>query len=949
MSNFVWSVIKKYGVEKVEKPDVVSIKQICTKMIINSKGLSSSNLVKRTNPLTLLNFYMKSFFTLLTLLVTIAILCPTNAHAQAVNQAVVAQVRSILTSKGLDENEVKSRLMSKGIDVEKMTPEELVKNKATIEQIVNEMEAENKSTKTPGNASSVKSPASPIDTVIINNVPVEVSKKEAAADNVTKAVQETVSPSAIYGHKMFKEKSLEVYRVSKDASPPENYVLAPGDKINILIFGRSQADLNFEINSAGFIQPSQMPKIFLSGLTLKQAKEMLISRFSTYYVFDAGQFVLTLNTSRTLTVNVFGEVERAGSYTTSALNTALTALSVSGGPSEIGSVRNIQIIRGSTRKTLDVYAFMRNPLVQYDYYLQNNDIIYVPPADKLITLEGAVNRQMQFELKQGEGLKELLEYAGGLKVDAYTEFLQVQRIENNKIVLNDHKLNDILNGKSVLELRNGDIVRIRSINAPLKSFVKISGAVQYVGNYDLSSTPTIKSLIEKARILPEAKKDQAFLIRKKLDQTSEVISVPLEDILAGKKSDINLQQEDSVLVYEQSRYVDQFGISVVGEVRNPFERSFRYDQSISIQEAIELAGGLKPVAANFGYIYRTNPFNAKKTEYIAVDFKQDFKQSLKPGDKLVILNKDAYELESTVAITGDVAKPVVLRYDASLNVKDLIRIAGGLTVSSNPQFVEVFRLNFAVGQAPTRSLINIALNDKLEPGDASFNLQPFDVVVVRRTTDFNLQEVVEVTGEVQKAGPFAKRSNRYHFSDLIQDAGGFTDVADVYNVKLIRYADSTGIVAFNAEDAMKNKSDLKKDPILVEGDYVIVPKFDNTVTIEADGTNYVLGADQKYLTITYQGLASSKKYINKYAAGFADREGRKYIRVIRQSGLQEASRKGFLFTKHPMVKPGDRIAVSFLAMDEKQKRQVKPLDWDKFVTRILAAFTTLALIQAYVK
>ena len=896
---------------------------------------------------------MKPLLKLITLLLIISFLSPADTMAQAANPAVIAQVRAILSSKGLDENEVKARLMSKGIDVDKMTQEDLVKSKSIIEQTVNEMEAEKKAAKpsTPSTTSTASTPLtfsttakSPLDTLITDTISVEISKKEAAAALLADEVLDNVSPSSIYGHKIFREKSLEIYRVSKDASPPDNYVLAPGDKINILIFGRSQADLSFEINSAGFIQPSQMPKIFLSGLTLKQAKEMLIGRFSTYYVFDAGQFALTLNTSRTLTVNVFGEVEKAGSYTTSALNTALSALSVSGGPTEIGSVRNIQIIRGSIRKTLDVYSFMRDPAIQFDFYLQNNDIIYVPTSDKLITVEGAVNRQMRYELKQGEGLKELLEYAGGLKVDAYTELLQIQRIENNKVVLNDYKLNDILSGKSSLELKNGDIVKIKSINSPLKTFVKISGAVQYGGSYELSSTPTIKSLIEKARITPEAKKDQAFLIRKKLDQTSEVISLALEDILTGKKNDINLQQEDEVLVYEQSRYVDQFGIAVVGEVRNPFERAFRYDQTISIQEAIELAGGLKPVAANFGYIYRTDPFNAKKTEYIAIDFKQDFKESLKPGDRLVILNKDAYELESSVTITGDVAKPAVLRYDASLGVKDLIRIAGGLTLSSNPQFVEVFRLNFTVGQAPTRSLITVPINDQLEPTDGGFKIQPFDVIVVRRTPDFSLQETVEIAGEVQKAGPFAIKSKRYHFSDLIQDAGGFSAHADIYNVKLIRYLDGTGVIAFNAEQAMQNKEDIKKDPILLKGDYINVPTIDNVVTIETAGTNYLLGQGQKALNITYQGPASSKHYISKYAGGFADKEGKKYIRVIRQNGLQEATTTGFIFRKHPVVRPGDRIAVSFLVKEEKQKREVKPLDWDKLVTRLLAVGTTLALI-----
>jgi hypothetical protein len=131
-----------------------------------------------------------------------------------------------------------------------------------------------------------------------------------------------------------------------------------------------------------------------------------------------------------------------------------------------------------------------------------------------------------------------------------------------------------MSGKIKLDLTNGDVVRLKSINAPLKNYVRINGAVDYVGDYALASTATITSLLQKAKLKPEAKKDQAFLLRKKLDQTTEVIAINLEAILGGRDRDIVLQQEDEVLVYEQARYVDQFKISIVGEVRNPFERAF---------------------------------------------------------------------------------------------------------------------------------------------------------------------------------------------------------------------------------------------------------------------------------------------------------------------------------------------------------------------------------------
>ena len=879
-----------------------------------------------------------------------------DSFAQNVPTTVIAQVQAMLRSKGLSEEEVKARLKAKGLDVDKMSQEELVKNRAEIEKTISEMEAEKNSGKTASETNvGVKEGkdlgVSPKENLnVVSNAVVPTSKVEMISDKVQEAIADKLPPSAIYGHNIFREKSIEVYRVSKDASPPDSYVLAPGDKINILIFGKSQADLSYEINTGGFIQPNLMPKIFLSGLTLKQAKELLVSKFSTFYIFNSDQFALVLNTSRTLSVNIFGEVEKVGTYTTSALNTALNALSVSGGPTEIGTVRNIQIIRGSTKKVLDVYSFMTNPIEQFEFFLQNNDIIYVPAAEKVVTLEGAVNRPMRYELKTGEGLKELIGFAGGLRPDAFTEIVQVQRIENNKVVLNDYSYADVISGIIRLELSNGDFVRLKSINAPLKNYVRINGAVDYAGDYSLTSTGTIAELLQKAKLKPEAKKEQAFLLRKKLDQTTEVISLNLDNILSGKETDLKLQQEDEVLVYEQARYVDQFKIAVVGEVRNPFERAFAYDKGLTIKEALELAGGLKTEASKSGYIYRTDPFNAKKTTYLPVDINITSNEKLFPGDRLVILNKDVYLLESSISITGDVNKPVNLRYDPSLKLNDLIKLAGGLTISSNPKYVEVFRLGFIVGEAPTRSLIQVPLNNTLEP-NAEFSLQPFDVVVIRKTPEFGLQETISISGEVNKEGPFVLESKSYHFSDLIEDAGGFNKFADVYNTSLVRYNEGKGVIAFNALDAMQNKRDKQKDPVLLAGDYVVVPRLDNIVTIEPGGTNYLLAENQKVINITFQGEASARWYVRKYAGGFANRQDRKYFRVIRQNGMQEASKGWAIFRRHPKVKSGDRVVLSYQTKEEREKtkREVKPLDWDKFVTRILAAFTTLALIQAYVK
>jgi protein involved in polysaccharide export with SLBB domain len=976
----------------------------------------------------------RSFFISMLFFVFIIFSFSINSYAQNVNPQAMSQVRSLLSSKGLSEAEVIARLKSRGLDVENMTEADLIKNRSIIEQTVAEMEAEKKA-KTQAPASKTEKPIQVVEAVVEKPI---VSVKEVKSDILAKSIDPAVPlpPSDIYGHKIFRDNSIEVYRVSKDANPPESYVLAAGDKINIVIFGKSQADLQYEVNVAGFIQPTNMPKIFLSGLTLKQAKDLLSLRFSTFYFFNKDQFALTLNTSRTLNVNIFGEVEKAGSFTTSALNTALNALSASGGPTNFGTVRNIQIIRGDIKKVLDVYAFMRNPILQFDFYLQNNDIIYVPPAQKIISLAGAVNRPMRYELTVKEGLVELLDYAGGLKTDAFTDFVQLQRYENNIAVIKDYSLRDIISGKIKLELLNGDAITIKSINSELKGFVKVTGAVDYPGNYELSSTKTVKELILKSKLKPEAKIDQAYIVRKRLDQTNEIIPISLNEILNNKLPDFKLVIEDELIVYEQSTFIDQFTISVAGEVRQPFTKSFKVTDTISIQSAITIAGGLKPnatdfayiyrtsplktkkteyipvklnsltysevlqpgdkliilnkdtyefdfnvsidgevnnpqslrfdksltikdllliaggktiKAANFGYIYRTSPFERNVTKYLPINLETNLSTTLEPGDKLIVFNKEVYQFESSIAISGDVKNPTNLRFDESITLSGLLKIAGGFTLSSNPTFVEIFRLEFEIGKTPKRVLLKIDINDQFEPINTTFSLQPFDIVVVRRIQDFGLQETVQISGEVNKEGPFLLKSKKYHFSDLITDAGGTTQFADLKNTTLIRYNKETGIILFNAAEALNNKRSMKIDPVLINGDFIVVPKINNIISIENFGTNYLLAEGQKNITIVYQGNKSAIWYINKYAGGFVDHSNKKIIKVIRKNGLQESTRKWLFFRSHPRIFSGDKLLVSYELEKAKEEKDKKAFDWEKFTNKILALGTSIALITLYSK
>lgn len=718
---------------------------------------------------------MKSLVLKISFLLALCITCTTLVNAQKVSSQAYNQIVSALASKGISEAEMRDALSDKGIDVANMTEEEILKNKSIIEKTVVELEAKKKQVakELPQALSASKQ-----DTLEMNNLSVVTKKVEQSATKVQ------VQQVGIYGHQLFQDNTIDIFRVSKDASPSDNYVLGAGDKINVIIFGKSQADLRYEINAEGYIQPASMPKIFLGGLTLKQARELLTNRFSTYYIFNHDQFALTLNTSRTLTVNIFGEVGKAGTYTTSALNTALNMLAVSGGPNEMGTVRNIQIIRGGEKKIFDIYSFLLNPASQFDFYLQNKDIIYVPAAEKIVSIQGAVHRPLRYELKANEQLKELIEFAGGLTVDAYNEWVQIDRIENNQRVVRDYSLSSILKGTSTLNLQNGDTVRIKSIYANVKQTISITGAVEYPGTYDLNANPNGAILLKRAKLLSEAKLDQALLTRTNTDRSKQVIPVSLLALMAD--SSFHFQAEDSLLVYNQAYFIDQFSLKIYGEVRNPGDLT--YDPKLSLKDVITHAGGatFKANLSNvevFRVDFQANEKPLTKLIPLVLDEQFNVKNNpafqLRPFDIIVLRSVPEFKLQEYVQVSGEVRLPgayLLPNKKHSFYLSDLIKKAGGITDladEDNIMLTRVLDTPTVIGYQ-SEKVLKHAHNDDYDP-----ILLPEDMVTVTRKSN----TISIANGGINFIGNAAdlkmmyvkgKRANWY----IENFTGGFNERAD---------------------------------------------------------------------------------------------------------------------------------------------------------------------------
>ena len=641
---------------------------------------------------------MKKFF-----LAALLILLSLAGVAQTITPSMMNMARTELAKRGLEEEEVRARLMEEGIDVDNIPPTQYASYRNQVIGILNKMQQEKAAANAAANAALFATPstaaydmyAAPV--ISAEEAP-QTTTGEAEAEKALKTAldENKVSPTAgkdIYGHSLFTGKSMDVFRTTDGAQAPDTYVLGEGDEIHISIFGGSQTEIHQRIAADGSIQPVGAAKIFLKGMTLAQGRQAIRTKLAQHYSFRQDQIAVTITTARTVTVSIYGEVGVQGGFTLSALNTAFNALAAAGGPTAIGSVRNIQIHRGGKTGHLDLYAYMTNPAQAGWYDLQNGDVIYVPVAQRVVSVTGAVNRPMRYEILDDESLKDAIGYAGGLTADALTDFVQVERLENGEKKYLEYNLAEVLSGSKKVYLANGDTVRVRTANQPMENYVSISGDVYYGGEFDLEKNSSLAKLIENAKPSYTARTDYVFVERTKSDETVEVLTVPFPGV--NGNPDFRLQARDAVFVLQQSNFRDVDTIAVTGQVRKPFTKEYGLKDRMTVAQAIEYADGLKPSVFPVAYIFRRDVSNPSKMEYLRIALDKDGDKLLQPGDELRIYDNTTYTNVGEVSVSGAVKNPFGTPYDPALTVRNLLEMAGGFEVGAAYDRVEVFRVNLS--------------------------------------------------------------------------------------------------------------------------------------------------------------------------------------------------------------------------------------------------------------
>ena len=889
-----------------------------------------------------------------------------------IGQSITEQAaKEELARRGLadQENRIMSELLEQGIDINNVNvnnPTEVARVQKALEDIIAKIEAEKKVDIQGGstiintdNAKGAGEGDTPKidDKEVIDAVKDGATVDEAISDQIREK-EEVALPNAVtYGQHIFRSQSVKFYNKSSDAKAPSSYVLGPDDKVAISIWGLSVYNQSFTISEDGHISPFPDLRIYLSGIKLSDARKLIKSKMDRYVRFRKDDFDVSVLASRTINVNISGEVFNYGNFNVSALNNAFNALVAAGGPTNIGSVRKIQLKRsGEPSKTLDIYNYIQDPIVGDDFFLQENDYIFVPVAEKLVTIIGAVKRPFRYELLPNETLSDLINFAGGLRSNALSRNIQIERRVGDKLEIIDVDYDQSASKNFILQ--NGDKLNVQSVESEVEKMVTISGAVDLPGTFSFIENMTLLDLVNKARLKENAITETVYLQRLNPDQITiryEVLDLRSAIESPNGAANVKLQKGDKLTIKALSSFTERASFEVSGAVRVEGQFPITDNGGLRVSDAIFLSGGLsKDALDDYAYIYRKISPASAELEYVPIKLKVALYNPssaenilIQPNDRLVIYDKNRFKEDFFVEIAGEVLNPVKLKYDPSLKLQDALRLAGGLKTESNPERVNIYRVDFSDVNETKVLAANLRINkDLVIEGAEGFELQPFDQIIVRRAPDFELLRNVTVVGEVKFPGNYVLTKDNTKIVDILKDAGNVTDEAFIKGIKLFRSKDEVGYIIFDLEDAMKNPESFN-NIILQDGDRIELPKLNSLVSISG-----ATKADELYSgSITKTGVQTfpfekgknAKYYIDKYAGGVNDRGDKSKIIVEYANGEVKKVKRFLFFRDYPDVKPGSKITIGLKAVkkEDGSNGEKNDIDWGGVLADSIAQATTI--------
>ena len=481
--------------------------------------------------------------------------------------------------------------------------------------------------------------------------------------------QELFREDQVFGRNIFNTKNLTFEPSSNLATPP-NYRLGPGDEVIIDIWGASQNTIRQQISPDGTINIDKIGPVYLSGQTVSQANTYLKKALNKIYSGLANasdptsDIRLTLGNTRTIQINVMGEVIQPGTYSLSSFSSVFHALYRAGGVSDIGSLRNVQLVRNGRKiATVDVYEFIMKGRTQDDIRMQEGDVVIVPAYEALVKISGKVKRPMRYEMKKDESLSTLIAYAGNFEADAYIQSLRIVRQNGQEYEVNTVKSIDY----SVYKMRNGDIVTAEAILNRFTNKLEVRGAVYRPGIYQLNGQlNTVRELVSEAQGLTgDAFLNRSVLYRQREDLTTEVLPVDIRSIMNGTSPNIALQKNDILYIPSIHDLEDRGGITIYGEVAKP--ESYPYADNMTLEDLIIQAGGLREAASTVRVdVARRikDPNSTISTDTIGKMYSFSLKDGfvidgqpgfvLQPYDEVYVRRSPGYQAQQNVSVGGEI-------------------------------------------------------------------------------------------------------------------------------------------------------------------------------------------------------------------------------------------------------------------------------------------------------
>lgn len=695
---------------------------------------------------------------------------------------------------------------------------------------------------------------------VVNNVGLY---NEQTQDSLQMYMESLTTAKKIFGHDIFNKENL-TFEPNMNMATPANYTLGAGDQVIIDVWGASQKTFDCTVSPDGLIVIEDVGPIRVGGLSVQAATAAIKSKLGQFY--GGSRVNLSVGQTRTIQVQVVGEVEMPGTYSLSGLASAFNALYAAGGINDIGTLRNIKVYRQNrVLTTVDVYDYLINGNSSSDVRLQDKDIIVVGPYDCLVQIDGKVKRPMYYEMRSTESVKQLLRFSGGYTGDAYTKNIRLSRKggeERSIYTIDEFEMG----GFAVMD---GDEVYVDSVVMKFSNMVEVRGAVNHAGQFQLGNNiQSVKELIEAADGLREdAYTERAVMHRQRSDLSLEMVGVDLKGIMEGTAADVALQKNDMLFIPSKTEMRGKWVLNVKGEVVYPGQYPFA--DNTTIQDIILQSGGLTD-AASLAHVnvYRriSDPTATQDNDLLAEQFSfrldenyniinKDTVFYLKPYDEVNIRRSPSYEEQQNVFVNGCInfaGSYSMTRKDYRLS--DLVKAAGGFT-----------SLAYVPGARLTRRLTE---DERVQRDNAMRQAQ------------------IQLYEQALKA----------------ENAKMDFEKADTL-LSMKMSLDDTYPVAVDLDKAVATPGG-SYDIVLRKGDVLTIPQFTNTVKVSGE-VSYPI-------SMNYKKGEKLKYYIN-HAGGFANRAKKRAVYVVYANGAVEKADR----SSTKVVQPGCEIVVP--TKEESQK------------------------------